>query len=64
MPGITGIISKVPQAKYEIFLEQMIERLLHESFYSVGKYVNKELGIYIGSASHKGSFSDCMPVWN
>ncbi len=62
MPGITGIISKI--AAEDIDVAQMIESMLHEPTYNFGKYVNKNLGAYFGWASHRGSFADCMPVWN
>lgn len=62
MPGITGIISKATIE--EIDVAQMIEPMLHEPTYKFGRYVNKNLSVHIGWVSHKGSFSDCMPVWN
>ena len=64
MPGITGIISKTPREKNEENIGLMVDCMMHESFYSSGKYVNDELGIYAGWVCHEGSFSDCMPVWN
>lgn len=64
MPGITGIISKTPREKNEENIGLMVDCMMHESFYSSGKYVNNELGIYAGWVCHEGSFSDCMPVWN
>jgi asparagine synthase (glutamine-hydrolysing) len=62
MPGITGIISKAPVEEKDV--DQMIESMVHEPSYSFGKYINKNLGLYIGWVCHNGSFSDCMPVWN
>jgi asparagine synthase (glutamine-hydrolysing) len=62
MPGITGIISKTQDRERE--LDQMIRCMLHEPFYNSGKYVNHSLGVYVGWTCHKGSFSDCMPIWN
>src|SRR5215813_6969670 len=62
MPGITGIISKAPVEERDI--DRMIECMVHEPFYTSGKYINKKIGIYVGWVCHSGSFSDCMPIWN
>jgi asparagine synthase (glutamine-hydrolysing) len=64
MPGIAGIISNISRDKYERDLGQMIDCMMHETFYSSGTYVNNQLGFYTGWVCHKGSFSDCMPVFN
>lgn len=64
MPGIAGIISKKPREKNERDIGLMVDCMMHESFYSSGKYINDELGIYAGWVCHEDSFSDCMPVWN
>jgi asparagine synthase (glutamine-hydrolysing) len=62
MPGITGILSRAPDIERQ--LDEMIRTMLHEPFYSSGKYVNRELGLYVGWTCHIGSFSDCMPIFN
>jgi asparagine synthase (glutamine-hydrolysing) len=62
MPGIVGIISRAPVEERSI--DQMIGCMVHEPFYRFGKYINKKIGLYSGWVCHKGSFSDCMPVWN
>jgi asparagine synthase (glutamine-hydrolysing) len=62
VPGITGIISKAPVEERDI--DRMIACMVHEPFYTSGKYINKKTGIYIGWVCHRGSFSDCMPIWN
>ena len=64
MPGITGIICKNRTENYEEKLNLMVFCLLHEDFYSHGKYINRELGFFIGYTSLKDSFSDCMPIMN
>jgi len=62
MPGITGIISRSPGK--ERALDQMIASMVHEPFYISGKYVINKLGLFAGWTCHKGSFSDCMPIYN
>lgn len=64
MPGIAGIITKISKEKSEADLEIMIGCMMHEAFYVSRTYTNEEMGIYAGCVGHKGSFSDCMPVWN
>jgi asparagine synthase (glutamine-hydrolysing) len=64
MPGLVGIISKRSPEEQEENLVTMIECMLHEPFYTSGKYVNSQLGLFAGWVCHEGSFSDCMPVIN
>jgi asparagine synthase (glutamine-hydrolysing) len=64
MPGITGIINKIPREENIKKIGLMRDSLMHETFYSNGTYANDKLNVYLGWACHKNSFSDCMPVWN
>lgn len=64
MPGIAGIINRMPAQKNERDIGVMVGSMIHEPFYSSGIYVNEQLYLYAGWVSHKGSFSDCMPVLN
>ena len=64
MPGITGIISKKPIQINEPIIDTMIAAMRYEDFYTSGKYLNEQMGIYVGWAVHKDSFADCLPVYN
>ena len=64
MPGIVGFISRMPRHKAERELSRMLETLRHESFYVAGTLTNESLGVYVGWALRKISFSDGMPVYN
>lgn len=64
MPGIAGIISKTPREGNARDLGLMLGSMIHEPFYTSGTYSNDRLGVYAGWVGIKGSFSDCMPVWN
>ena len=64
MPGITGIISRRSFEKNIEDLNEMVDSMMHEPFYTRGTYVNNQLGLYVGWLHHKDSFSDCMPVVN
>ena len=64
MPGIVGIISQRPSEQNHALAESMLKCLMHEPFYRDGKYINRQLGIWLGWVNHEGSFSDCLPIWN
>ena len=64
MPGMVGIISKQERGINERNLNDMISCMNYEPFYSYGSYINDTLGVYAGWVCHKGSFSDCMSVFN
>jgi asparagine synthase (glutamine-hydrolysing) len=64
MPGIVGLITKMPREWAEPQLTRMIESLRHESFYVSGTFVDESIGVYAGWVARKGSFSDGMPLRN
>lgn len=64
MPGIAGIISRSRHEINERNIVLMIDRMAHEQFYVSGTYANSRLGVYMGWVCHRGSFSDCMPIYN
>jgi asparagine synthase (glutamine-hydrolysing) len=64
MPGIVGLITKMPRASAEALLSRMVETIRHESFYETGTWIDESLGIYIGWSARKGSFSAGMPLTN
>jgi asparagine synthase (glutamine-hydrolysing) len=64
MPGIVGIIGRIPPARAARELRQMVDALCHENFYVTGMCVDEPLGAYVGWIARKGSFSDGMPLRN
>ena len=64
MPGIVGLISKMPRDRAERELQQMLEALRHESFYVTGTFIDETLGVYVGWVTRGNSFSDAMPIKN
>ena len=64
MPGLVGLISKMPREKAEGQLRQMTEAIRHEPFYNSGTWSDPGLGVYVGWAARKGSFAGSMPVCN
>jgi len=64
MPGIAGLITKMPREWAEPQLARMVEAMCHESFYESGTSINESLGVYVGWAALRNSFADGMPVHN
>ena len=64
MPGIVGLITKLPRERAERALIAMLGTLCHEPFYVTGTWSDESLGIYVGWSARKGSFGDGMPLSN
>src|SRR2546425_3414979 len=64
MPGIVGLLTRMPRARAQLELLRMVEALRHENFYATGTWVDDSLGVYVGWIVRKDSFSDGMPLWN
>lgn len=64
MPGIVGLITKMPREWAEPQLLAMVQALRHESFYSTGTWIDEPSGVYVGWAVRENSFSDGMPIRN
>jgi asparagine synthase (glutamine-hydrolysing) len=64
MPGIVGLITKMPRERAVRELTSMLESVRHESFYTTGTWTDETLGIYVGWCERKNSFSEAMPQRN
>ena len=64
MPGIVGLITRLPRENAEQQLHQMVESLCHEPFYRSGTWIDCAQGVYAGWVAQQGSFADGMPVYN
>jgi asparagine synthase (glutamine-hydrolysing) len=64
MPGIVGLISRMPREQAQRELRQMVEALRHENFYVTGVHVDDLLGVYVGWVARKDSFAEGMPLRN
>jgi len=64
MPGIVGLITPRPRKEAETELRVMMDTLCHEEFYAIGTWCEESLGVYVGWATQKNSFSDGMPLRN
>ncbi len=64
MPGLAGIIGKLPGRDPAPLAATMADRMRHEPFHRAGSWDCPEPGVALGWVSEKGTFSDCLPVWN
>jgi len=64
MPGIVGLITRLPSALASSQVQQMLAALYCEPFYQYGNWFDETLGVYVGWAERKGSFADGMPLSN
>ena len=62
MPGIVGLVTKIPRKCAEAKVAVMVGALRHESFYVTGTWSDEQLGIYCGWVARAGSFSANMPL--
>jgi len=64
LPGIVGLITKLPRARAECELREMAKSLCHEPFYASGTWTDSTQGVYVGWVARQGSFADGMPLHN
>ncbi|MGB8772121.1 MAG: hypothetical protein WCC92_21105 [Candidatus Korobacteraceae bacterium] len=64
MPGIVGLVTRMRRKRAEAQLSRMVEAIRHEPFYETGTWIDESLGIYVGWAAQKNSFSSGMPLRN
>jgi asparagine synthase (glutamine-hydrolysing) len=65
MTAILGILDiKGSKEKNSIDVQRMLSTIDNGTSYSTGLYHNTKIGAYIGWATHKDSFSDCLPIYN
>jgi asparagine synthase (glutamine-hydrolysing) len=64
MPGMVGLITRIPRERAERQLFAMLDTMRHEPFYVTGTWIDESLGVYVGWSVQKGSFADGMPLLN
>ena len=64
MPGLVGLITRMPRPEAEVQLRKMLKGICHEDFYSSGTWIDESLGVYVGWTALKGSFCEGMPLYN
>ncbi len=64
MAGIGGFITKHKMKDGNEILDLMLQSMMHETFYTKSEFIDEEKGWYLGGIAIKGSFADCMPIYN
>ena len=64
MPGIVGLITRMPRVRAEQQLRRMLDSIRHDPSYATGIWVDESQGAYVGWALHGASFCDGMPLFN
>lgn len=64
MPGLVGIISKMPRARAESEVLRMVQALLHEPSYRSGTWCDDSLGLYVGWVERGNAAAIGMPIAN
>jgi asparagine synthase (glutamine-hydrolysing) len=64
VPGLVGIVSKMPRERAEKQLCGMLKTLCFEPFYVSGTWADESLGVYAGWVARRGSFAEPMPLHN
>jgi len=62
VPGIVGLVTRIPRKRAEEKIAAMVGALRHESFYITGTWSDEQLGVYCGWVARDGSFSANMPL--
>jgi len=62
MPGIVGLITKLPRTLAQRQLAAMLNALQVEDFYTTGTWADESLGVYVGWTALSGSSCDGMPL--
>jgi asparagine synthase (glutamine-hydrolysing) len=64
MPGIVGLITRMPRARAEAEVRRMVASIDHESFYETGTWIDEHSGVYVGWTARENSFAAGMPLVN
>ena len=64
MPGLVGLVTRMPHELAEAELLRMVAALRHEITYVSGTWCEESLGLYVGWVERGGPFANCMPVHN
>jgi asparagine synthase (glutamine-hydrolysing) len=64
VPGLVGLITRLPRPEAELRLQKMMRAVHREDFYESGTWSDESLGVYVGWTAPKHSFSEGMPLHN
>lgn len=64
MPGLVGIVTRLPQEQVREKLARMVAALKHQPDYVTGMCLDETMGVYTGWAARPGSFAAQLPLVN
>lgn len=64
MPGIVGLVTRIPREVAAERLARMVAAIRHEQDYVSGTHIDATNGVYAGWVAREGSFAAEMPVSN
>jgi asparagine synthase (glutamine-hydrolysing) len=64
MPGLVGVITRMPRQQAEEELLRMVASIRHEKSYVTGTWADESLGVYVGWAERSGPFAGAKPLKN
>ena len=64
MPGIVGIVTKMPRGRAEGELRRMVASICHEPWYGTGTWNDESLGLYVGWVERDERFANSLPFQN
>ena len=64
MPGLVGLITRMPRERAEAELLRMVVALRHETWYASGTWSDESLGLYVGWVERSENAARRMPLRN
>jgi asparagine synthase (glutamine-hydrolysing) len=64
MPGIVGLVTKMPREQAEAELCRMLESMRHASCYRTGTWSDESAGVYVGWTSRQHAAAETLPICN
>lgn len=64
MPGLVGLITRMPREHAEAQLLRMVAALRHETWYGSGTWIDESLGLYLGWIERSQAVAKQMPLSN
>src|ERR1043166_7668849 len=62
MPGLVGLVTRMPRERAEAELRQMLTTTRHESFYETGTWIDEAAGVYLGWTARPSAVVDGKPL--
>jgi len=62
MPGLVGLVTRMPRERAEAELRQMLTTTRHESFYETGTWIDEAAGVYLGWTARPSAVADGKPL--